>query len=424
MRTRVNLTKINLTKLATLAVASAFCWQPIFAQRGSAPSSSSTSSGIGSAGSTSSGSLGSTGRTNSSTTLPGSTTQQGQQPTIFLNGTVMFDDGSKTNSDIVIERVCNGNPRPETHADSKGRFSFQVGQSVLGYGDASVSSVDSGLSRGNSGSSYPSTSGSGLPSRGGNGSSSSLFGCDLRASYPGYRSDEIDLSMRKGMDDPNVGTIVLHRLTNVQGTTISLTSAMAPKKAQKEYEKGLQLAQKSRYDEAEKHLEAAVDEYPKYAIALFQLGNVKQALGNVAGAQKSFQLAIQADPKYVSPYDRLASMAIQSGNWEEAETWSKQEIQLNPIEFPSGFFFNAMAGYQLKHIDEAEKSAKDLVKLDTAHHFPQGEGLLAQILVEKGQYAEAAAHLRTYLALVPNAKDAPALKQALAKIEQASAAAK
>ena len=47
---------------------------------------------------------------------------------IFLSGRVLFDDGSKPSRDIVIQRVCMGNPRPEGYTDSKGHFSFQLGQ--------------------------------------------------------------------------------------------------------------------------------------------------------------------------------------------------------------------------------------------------------------------------------------------------------
>ena len=416
--------KTNCRRYAIAIAVSAFLVSPLFAQRAGTPSSSSTA-GAGSIGgnSTTSTGLGSTGRTNSPTqTWPGSSSQTGQQPSIFLSGTVIFDDGSKPNTDVVIERVCNGNPRPETHTDSKGRFSFQLGQSVLGFADASVSSNDSSGNSRTSGSGYPtgSTGNSTLGSN--NRGASSLFGCELRASFPGYRSDVVDLSMRKSLDDPNVGSIILHRLANVQGSTISVTTALAPKKATKEYEKGLQLVQKSRFDEAEKHFRAALDEYPKYAVALFQLGNVQQAQGNVGAAQTSFKSAIEADGKYVSPYDRLARLAVQNGKWEEAETWSKEEVHLNPVEFPTGFLYNAIAEYELKNLDAAEKSAKELVKLDPAHHFAQAEDLLAQIYFEKRQYSDAATHLRTYLALAPNAKDADALKQQLLKIEQASAA--
>jgi tetratricopeptide (TPR) repeat protein len=382
-----------------------------------------TSGGGGRPGSTGSAGSPSTSRTTSNpNSFPNS---NGTNPTglsgarsIFLFGEVIFDDGTKASSDIRIERVCNGSPRLEGHTDSKGRFSFQLGQDLAVDPDASEEQT--GNFGGMNGQRSSSSTGSSFGRNGGNG----LWNCELRATYPGYRSDMVSLATRKSMDDPDVGTIVLHRLANVQGSTISVTTALAPKHAQKEYQKGLQLAQRGRSEEAEKHFIEATNAYAKYATAWYELGRVQEIEGKTENARKSYQAAISADGKYVSPYDHLALLSVREGKWEDAASFSKQVIQLNPVEFPSSYFYNALANYNLKRADEAEKSAKEVLKLDTGHKYPQAEGLLAQILMQKGDYAQAATHLRAYLTLVPDAKNADALKQQLQKLEQASAEAK
>lgn len=345
-----------------------------------------------------------------------------QRP-VFLSGKVMFDDGSQPNMDVRIERVCSGIPHVEGHTDTKGRFQFQVGQNQGVDMDASDPSAGGMFGRSGSMSPLGSTTGMGnLGSRGGPGGSSALWGCELRASYPGYRSDIVELGTRHSMDDPEVGTIILHRLTNVQGTTVSLTTALAPKGAQKSYEKGMQLASKAKFEEAEKRLSEATQLYPKYAVAWYALGQVQQHEGRADDARKAYEAAIAADSRYVSPYDQLARLAAQEGKWEDAAKFSKQAISLNPVEFPSSFWYNAIASYNLKHTDDAEKSVKDLLKLDTRHNYPDAENMMAQILLDRGNYPEAATHLRSYLTLVPNAKNADTLKQILLKIDQASAA--
>jgi len=343
-----------------------------------------------------------------------------QRP-IFLSGKVMFDDGSQPNMDVRVERVCSGIPHLEGHTDTKGRFSFQVGQNQGMDMDASDPSPGGMFGRPGGMSSGGNPAGMGnIGSRGGSGSSM-LFGCELRASYPGYRSDVVELGTRHSLDDPDVGTIVLHRLGNVQGTTISLTSALAPKGAQKSYEKGMQLSAKAKFEEAEKRLSEATQLYPKYAAAWYALGQVQQHQGRAEDARKSYEAAIAADSKYVSPYDQLARLAAQDGRWEDAAKFSKQAISLNPVEFPSSFWYHAISSYNLKHPEEAEKSVKDLLKLDTRHNYPDAENMMAQILLDRGNYPEAATHLRNYLTLVPNAKNADTLKQILLKIDQASA---
>jgi tetratricopeptide (TPR) repeat protein len=335
---------------------------------------------------------------------------------IFLSGKVMFDDGGPTNSDIRIERVCGATQRLETHTDSKGRFSFQLGGNTTVDTDAADSGIGSGFGR---------QGGSNSPfSQGNRGGLDGMFGCEIRAAYPGYRSDMVPLANRHSLDDPDLGTIVLHRLANVQGSTISLTTAAAPKSARKDYEKGIQLAEKGKFEEAEKRFLEATDVYPKFAAAWFALGQVQQRENKPAEARKSYEAAIGADKKFVSPYDQLALLSAQGGNWEEAVKYSKTVIELNPVEFPSAFWYNAIANYNLKNTGEAEKSVKALLKVDTRHRYPQAESMLAQFAVNRGEYAEAATHLRAYLALAPNAKDAATLKAELQKIDDASAAAK
>jgi tetratricopeptide (TPR) repeat protein len=184
------------------------------------------------------------------------------------------------------------------------------------------------------------------------------------------------------------------------------------------------LAEKGKFEEAEKHFQQATTVYPKFAAAWFALGQVQQRENKPAEARKSYQAAIEADKKFVSPYDQLALLAAQGGSWEDAAKYSQQAITLNPVEFPSAFWYNAVANYNLKNNSEAEKSAKALQKVDTRHKYPQVESMLAQFAVNRGEYAEAATHLRSYLALVPNAKDADALKAELQKIDAANAAKK
>jgi len=399
-------------------------WAPLaFAQRPS-PGSGTGSSSTGSPGR----SLSST--TNNPNGFPGSgnTNPSGypNAPSIFLSGRVSFDDGSPTNANIRIERVCNGTPHLETHTDSKGNFYFQLGQNQ----SVDVEAVD-GSDPSDPFNKYPGqvpASGQSFPANSTYNNQTStvtnvMFSCDVRASYPGYRSDLISLAGRHTMDNPEIGTIVLHRLTEVKGTTISMTTALAPKRAQKQYQKGVDMARKGDFDAALIHFTKATTSYPKYAIAWFDMGDIQQRTGKTEDARKSFIAAIAADKRFVSPYDRLALMSAQQSKWQDAADYSKKVIDLNPVEFPSSFYLNALANYNLKKRDEAEKSVRMLLKLDTAHAYPVGENLLAQILLEKGDYAQAATHLRAYLALVPKADNAEALKQALAKLDQASAPA-
>lgn len=343
--------------------------------------------------------------------------------TYFFSGRVQLDDGNRPNNNIRIERVCGTNVRLETHTDSRGQFSFQLGQNMAVDMDASTNSFPGPAgSRGMGGGGFDNGDfGGGM--RGGlsGDPSMGLWNCELRASYPGYHSDIVRLAGRQPLDPPDVGTIVLHHLGNAGGTTISLTTALAPKNAQKAFQKGTQLAEKGKIEEAQQKLKEATELYPKYAIAWYALGQTQQRSGQAEDARKSYQSAIDADSRYVNPYDQLARLAAQAGKWQEAAEFSRKAIGLNPVEFPSSLWYNAVASYQLKNAKDAERSTRDLLKLDTRHNFPQAENLMGQLLLERGDYTEAATHLKNYLALAPNAENAAAIRQALSKMDGGNA---
>lgn len=407
------ITHIWTTRAAVLLLAAG---QIIWAQKptsGGAAGTSIPSAATGTTGTGTRGTLGNTPSSGNTSNFPNS-----QDPTtrpIFLSGKVLFDDGTPPNINVRIERVCSGNPHLEGHSDSKGNFSLQLGGQTSGFDMDASDRSSNGV--------FGGSNGMGTTGRNNSLSPNALGNCELRAAYPGYRSDVVQLAMRRTMDDPEVGTLILHRLANVQGTTISLTSVLAPKAAVKQFEKGEQSAQKDKLEEAEKHLQQATELYPKYAAAWFALGRVQQRENKPAEARKDYLTAIEADAKYVSPYDQLALLAAQDGKWEDAAAYSKQAISLNPVEFPSAFWYNAIANYNLKKPTDALKSAQALVKMDTQHRYPEAENLLAQLSMDQRNYAEAATHLRAYLALAPNAKNADVLKRQLSQIDEASAVA-
>src|SRR5262249_48470981 len=183
--------------------------------------------------------------------VPGPDRTQQQQPTfpdleqrpIYLSGNVRLADGTNPPDRVLIERVCQGVVRPEAYTDSKGNFSFQVGARNAGvFYDATVGGIDP-LST-NSG---PSGMGS---QRGVN--ERDLTGCEIRGNLAGFQSDSIVLGFRRSLDDPEIGTIRLRRLANVEGYTFSITTAQAPKDARKAYEKGLEYFNKRKWPDAER----------------------------------------------------------------------------------------------------------------------------------------------------------------------------
>ncbi len=338
---------------------------------------------------------------------------------IFLSGKVILDDGTPPPEPVTIERVCNGIARPEAYTDSKGRFSFQLGQNSHVMPDASVSaSSDFGFPNesGSRGGGFPGTPGARQVTE------RDLIGCELRAALPGFRSEHVNLTGRRVMDNPDVGAIILRRLGNVEGLTISATSLNAPKDARKALDKSRELMKKNppKIDEAQKELEKAVQMYPKYAVAWQELGVIHEKRSHVEDARKAYAAAIEADSKYVNPYLQLAQIAAREQKWQDVADTTDRIVKMNPVDFPMAFFFNSVAYLQLGKLDPAEKSAREALKLDTNKRIVKLDHVLGVILAQKGDFPAAAQSMRSYLLRAPMAGDADLVKKQLAEVERLS----
>jgi tetratricopeptide (TPR) repeat protein len=204
----------------------------------------------------------------------------------------------------------------------------------------------------------------------------------------------------------DIGSIVLHRMAQVQGFTVSATSAAAPRKARKDYERGLSLEKKSAWVPAQKRFQSAVDLYPKYAAAWVELGRMQMKQDHDSDAQQSFQRALAADSRFLPPYKQLISLAVKGENWPDLVESTGQLLSLDPVSFPQYWFLNSAANYYLRKFDLAEKSARRGLETDVAHSWPRLELALGLTLARKHDYHGAIEHLRNYLRLAPG--DPPA----------------
>ena len=352
--------------------------------------------------------------------LPGNqgTDNQGIQPPdvstpAFLYGKVSMSDGSPLPNGITIIRVCMANQHTVAYADSKGQFSYQTGSNNdMGMlGDAS----DSG------GAVFGSRS-PGINGRSSASPETTMAGCELRADLPGFRSDVIPLERLRAFGNSDVGTLFLHRLANVEGTSVSGTMFSAPADARKSYEKGLQSLQKGKLPESQKDLEKAVASYPKFANAWLALGRARLRQNQTEPAREAFHKALDADAKLVEAQVELGIMAAREKAWRDAAQYLDAALKLDPVDFPQIWFTDAVANFNSGNFESAEKMAREALRVDPAHKNPQVNQLLGMALAQKHDYAGAVEELKTYLKLAPAAADAATVKGQLDRIEELLAA--
>lgn len=359
----------------------------------------------GSLGGASSGGLGGHGSLGNTSSSPLGEPYPANQRSIYVSGKVVLSDGAALPQPVKIERACGGTVRVEGYTDLKGRFNIDLSRNdelpdVSSHTDATSGPL-------------------GMPSRGRD-RSSSLINCDLHFSLPGFRQESLSLADSRYLDNPNVGTVILNRIANVEGLTVSATSALAPKDAKKAFEKGLEASNKKNLVEAQKDFEKAVAVYPRYAAAWYELGRLQEQANQFDEARKNYGQAVVADAKFIPPYERLAWIALRETKWQEMADDTNTILRLDPIDYPDAYYLSGVANLQLGNLDAAEKSAREAVERDKSHRNARAPYVLGLILAQKHDYAGAVPLLRAFLEQNPDVQDAPNVRQQLASIELAA----
>jgi len=325
--------------------------------------------------------------------------------TAFLSGKVALDDGNELIDSAAIQLTCRGQRHTEAYTDRRGNFSFQFAASASEANDV-----------GDASSTMATHATTGEEIR-------NWRDCEVQAVLPGYTSEVIELSTRMtALESVDLGRILLHRMDRVEGTSISVTSALAPPSAKKALAKALEEEKKGKWSQARQSLEKAVQIYPKFAVAWYELGHLQLDQHDAASAKHSFEQAVSADSKYVNPYSGLAGLAFQAGDWPQVVAITDKLLSLNPVNFPSAYFYNGVARFYLGDTDVAEKIVRQGIRVDDAHDVPKLQYLLGMILIKKHQYAQASEQLEQYLKLAKQGADIEQAKKQLAEIERLAAA--
>jgi len=326
-----------------------------------------------------------------------------------VSGKVVLDDGKSVPKErVLIQSDCHGVKTAEGYTDTHGAFSIQFTNKEPGQASTAsetpTTHIDSSAIRYNT--------------------SRSWRDCDLRAVLPGFVSQVVALASRApAFGNTDIGTIQLHRMSGAEDLTVSATSAQAPDKARKDYEKALEDTKNGKLDSAQERFQKAVEAYPQYATAWLELGRVQAQKNDSAGARQSFHQSIAADGRFLSPYREVALLAAHDKQWQEMADTSDQLIKLNAQNFPEFWFYNAVAKFHLQNYDAAENSALQGMKIDTDHRVPKLEYVLGIVEAQKHDYQGAAEHLRKYLTLSPSAAEAADARKNLEEVERLAAAA-
>ena len=325
------------------------------------------------------------------------------QGPLYIGGRIVLETGKPVQESLGIELSCESRLVQAIRSDLGGYFTFSLGgggASNLDFSASNESSVVVGRNPAD------------LP----RGFTGSLRGCEVRLAVPGYYPLSYPLLEQSGTGRIEIGTLRLRRIAGVPGSYVSLTSLMVPDNAQKEFEKALKDLEKKRSDSAQQHLEKAVTLYAEYAAAWNELGQLYTASGEKEKALEAFEKALAADSQYLQPYLNLASLQLQNQQWQDAVETAGRILELDS-NLGLANFIQAVGNFNLRQLDAAEKSARAAEKVPH-ERTPHVHVLLAEILVQKQDYENAATQMRTYLEEDPEGPFAERVKKGLEDIKE------
>ncbi len=338
---------------------------------------------------------------------------------VFIAGNVIQEDGNPPPFGTVIELDCGDTVTREAMVDSLGRYGFQVGSgNRIGRLMPDASDRIGEDIYGN-GAEFQTPGTRTLPAilrttplhvR--------LRRCELRAQYPGYRSTSVRMKIGTIFGYTEVEPILVYRALKVQGTLVSLTALLAPKKARKSVEQATKALRKQRFDEAEGLLKSAIKSYPGNAEAWYELGEMYHMQKRVNEARNSYSKAVEADKMFVRPHIRLARLAMEVEDWKGAVRYADEALKLDPIDFPEAYYLHALASFNLADLEAAERSARKGQRLDLDHGYPDLHLILANILSMKNDSRGSMEEMRSYLRVAGDGEHAAVVRARLEEKEK------
>jgi len=206
-------------------------------------------------------------------------------------------------------------------------------------------------------------------------------------------------------------------LRDVSGATVSALRLGVPQKARSDYDKACGALKKSKLTDAEVHARDAIQKYPNYPAAWVMLGQVLEGEQKMDEAHDACSKPISVDPTYLPPYLCLAGLLDREKKWDDLLTWSDRFLGMNPTGDMYADYYRGLALFHLRNLSEAQKCVVKAIAIDTEHHQPGLNFLLAQIYGEQGDVADATVQIQQFMKFNKNRKDKDDAREYLSELQ-------
>jgi tetratricopeptide (TPR) repeat protein len=293
-----------------------------------------------------------------------------------ISGQVVLPSGQQVNSRIKITLTGYRLTPLTTYTDNKGRFSFQaVSDGTYTVEVAGESDVYEPVAQ------------------------------EVRVFYGASSPLLITLREKAGATSNSKAGVV----------SVAELDQQVPDEAKKEFDRGAQLSDKGKFQDAAERFKKALGIFPNFFRARNTLGIQYLKLGRWAEAEEQFEKAIEIDPKALGPRQNIASALIEQKKYAEAIEHLNRALSIDSSS-PTAHLYAGIASLGVDEIDQAERELSTALSLGGAE-YSNAHFYLALAYMKKGQRELAIRELNAYLEKLPKGEKAPRARQLLEKLK-------
>jgi predicted Zn-dependent protease len=191
-----------------------------------------------------------------------------------------------------------------------------------------------------------------------------------------------------------------------------------PKKAFKEFQKGLQADQDGKKDDAIRHYQKALEIAPDFYPAHNNLGSDQLGRNNLPDARKEFEKVIQLNQTDAAGYFNLANVCMLMNQLPDAQQFLGEGLRRQP-ESGLGKFLLGSLDLRTGKLGPAEQALRQSVELSPL--MAQSRLQLINVLLKEGKKAEALDQLHGFINAFPASPFRPQAEQLLRRLEASAA---
>lgn len=234
--------------------------------------------------------------------------------------------------------------------------------------------------------------------------------------YQTYQQD-VDLGFSAGTVFLNVFLTPASKKAPEKSAPPALTDDNAPKKARKEFQKGVRALSENRTAEARAHFERAVAEYPCYARAQTNLGVSLTLQREFSRAENALKKSIECDPGFHDAHLVYGQLLNLRQRFAEAEKLLLQGKRLAP----GAWQFHYQLGIAQFGLGQYEKAEEAYLKVRSLHPDPPPEWYVkvADLYLKVDDYGKAYEIMQAYLKVEPAGRFAGKIRKIMEEMKAA-----